>query len=308
MEFEFRNRVDKSLEKLAVLFADISGSTRLYEQYGDVVARADLGACIQLLANICAGMDGETIKTIGDEIMCAFDDPIKAALTAAEMQAGLRKASEEGQYKMGVLHIKVGWHYGLVSWRGEELIGEAPIAAQQVIGRAKADEILTSRQSIKELPPAMFPTWHTVDRIESEAWDGELEVCKIPWEQTGEETQISAIPMSQLMPKKAGLKLEYNGTVVSIDADNTRCTIGRGRNANLIVNGNFTSRQHAEITYRNGRFSLRDESVNGIVIIDDSGNVKRLRREEDVLTGSGMIGFGASPVDDPTGAVRFDCT
>jgi len=299
--------VDKSLPKLAVLFADVSGSTRLYEQYGDTIARADLAACIQLLADIANGFDGETIKTIGDEIMCAFEDPVKAALTATEMQAGLLKASDDDQFKMGILHIKIGWHYGAVNWRGEELIGEAPVAAQQVISRAKADEILTTRQSIDALPPAMFPGWHCIDRIEAEAWDGELEVCKIPWEQTGEETQISSIPMAQMMPPKAEMTLDYKGTVFRVNAQQTRCRIGRGRDADLRVQGNFTSRQHAEITYRNGRFNLRDESVNGIVIVEDNGNLKRLRREEDVLSGSGLIGFGAPPDEDPDGAVRFEC-
>ena len=303
--------VDKSLDKLAVLFADISGSTRLYEQYGDTIARADMAACIRLLADISSGLGGETLKTIGDEIMCGFEDPIKAALAATEMQAGLRKAGQENRFKMGQLHIKIGWHYGNVNWRGDELIGEAPVSAQQVIGLAKADEILTTRRSIDALPQAMFPNWHTLDHIEAEAWDGDLEVCKIPWEQTGEETQISSIPMAQMMPAaKASLqlKLHYQGAEFLIDAQHTRCRIGRGRDADLRVNGNFTSRQHAEITYRNGRFNLRDESVNGIVIVERSGTVRRLRREEGVLTGSGQLGFGAPPDDDPAGSVDFECS
>lgn len=99
--------MDKSLDKLAVLFADMSGSTRLYEQHGDAIARADLSACITMLGGVSSGLDGETIKTIGDEIMCAFEDPIKAALTATEMQAGLRRECEEELYKMGVLHIQM---------------------------------------------------------------------------------------------------------------------------------------------------------------------------------------------------------
>ena len=299
--------MDKSLTKLAILFADVSGSTRLYEQYGDTIARADLSACIQLLADISNGLDGETIKTIGDEIMCAFEDPVKAALTSTEMQAGLRRASEEGNFKMGDLHIKIGWHFGVVNWRGDEIIGEAPIAAQQVIGMAKADEILTTRQSIDGLPPAMFPDWHSIDRIEAEAWDGELEVCKIPWEQTREETQISSITMAQMIPAKAKLTLSYDGTNFQVDAQQTCCRIGLGKAAELRVNGNFTSRQHAEVSYRNGRFYLRDESVNGIVVVDDEGKPKRLRREEDVFSGSGVIGFGAPPDEDPDGAVRFEC-
>jgi hypothetical protein len=290
-----------------VLFADVSGSTRLYEQHGDALARADLAACIDLLADVAKSLDGETIKTIGDEIMCAFEDPIKAALSATEMQAGLRKASEDGAFQIGTLHIKIGWHYGAVAWRGDELIGEAPIAAQQVIGRAQADEILTTRQSIDALPQAMFPHWQTIDRIEADAWDGELEVCKIPWEQTGEETQMRSMPMARMIPADAALILDYKGTTFRVDGAHTHCRIGRGRHADLRVNGNFTSRQHAEITYRNGRFNLRDESVNGIVIVEDNGTVRRLRREEDVLSGSGVIGFGAPPDEDPDGAVRFKC-
>ena len=300
--------MDKSLPKIAVLFADVCGSTRLYEQYGDEIARADLAKCLQLLAAVAALFDGETIKTIGDEIMCAFADPVKAALTASEMQAGLRNAGKENKFKMGALHIKIGWHYGAVNWRGDELIGEAPITAQQAIGLAKADEILTTRQSIDALPPAMFPNWHVIDRIEAAAWSGDLEICKIPWEQTGEETQISSRPMAHMMPTEAQLKLDYLGTIFRVNAQQTHCVIGRGRNADLQVNGNFTSRQHAEITYRNGRFNLRDESVNGIVIVEDGGITRRLRREEGVLSGSGVLGFGAAPEDDPDGAVHFECT
>jgi adenylate cyclase len=67
--------VDKTLDKLAVLFVHISDSTKLYEQHGDAIARADLGACITMLGGVLSGLDGETIKTIGDEIMCAFKDP-----------------------------------------------------------------------------------------------------------------------------------------------------------------------------------------------------------------------------------------
>lgn len=299
--------MDKSSTQLAILFADVCGSTRLYEQYGDEIARADMAACISLLDTVAKGLDGTTLKTIGDEIMCAFSDPVKASLAAAEMQAGLKKASEAGEYKMGTLHIKIGWHWGSVSWRGDEVLGEAPVTAQQIINRAKADEILTSKESIDQLPPALFQNIHMIDRIEAEARDGSLDVCKIPWEQSGEETQISSIPMSQLVSKELSLVIEYNGQEFTVNSTNTKCTIGRGRNADVRVNGGFTSRQHAEITYRNGRFNLRDESVNGTIIVDENGESKKLRREEGVIAGFGKIGFGASPEDDPSGTVNYRC-
>lgn len=299
--------MDKSLAQLAILYADVCGSTRLYEQFGDEIARADMAACIGMLDDIATRLDGATLKTIGDEIMCAFTDPIKASLAAAEMQAGLKKACEANEFQMGTLHIKIGWHWGNVTWRGDEVLGEAPVTAQQIINRSKADEILTSKQSIDKLPPGLFANIHMLDRIEAQAWDGSLDVCKIPWEQSGEETQISSVQLSQLVSKEVSLVLEYQGQEVTINATNTKCTIGRGRHADLRVNGGFTSRQHAEISYRNGRFSLRDESVNGTIIVDENGDSRRLRREEGVISGIGKLGFGAPPDEDPGGTVIFRC-
>ncbi|MEQ8230778.1 MAG: adenylate/guanylate cyclase domain-containing protein, partial [Gammaproteobacteria bacterium] len=180
--------MDKTLDKLAVLYADVCGSTRLYEQYGDAVARTDLAACIDLLGRTAAGLSGETLKTIGDEIMVAFTEPVKAALCATEMQAALRRFGEQGAFKMGMLHIKIGWHYGGVIWRGEDLVGETPITAQQIIKLAKADEILTSQQAVDALPTPLFSSLHAIETLPAEAWDGELDISKMTWETTGDET------------------------------------------------------------------------------------------------------------------------
>lgn len=299
--------MDKSLPTLAVLFADVSGSTRLYEQYGDAIARGDLSQCIALLGRAASGLGGETLKTIGDEIMVAFTDPLKAALAATEMQASLRKACEEGSYKMGVLHIKIGWHFGAVAWRDDELVGEAPVTAQQIIKLAKADEILTSRQAIERLPDVMFPDIHVIDHVPAEAWNGELVIYKMPWERSGDETQISSKPRAAVVATEVALLLEYAGQRLRVDTQNTSCSVGRGKQATLQVNGKLTSRQHAELSLRHGRFSIRDESTNGTYIVADGGERRHLRREEDVLTGKGTLGFGNWPDLDPDGAVRFDC-
>jgi len=290
-----------------VLYADVSGSTRLYEEFGDAVARADMAQCLEILEQAAAGLDGETLKTIGDEIMCAFADPVKAALASTEMQATLRKASEENRFKMGTLHIKIGWHFGSVTWNEDELLGEAPVTAQQIIDLAKADEILTSKQSVDAIPQAMFPNVHVINTIEAEAWTGQLEVCRLPWEQTGQETHISESPTLKIEGQKACLVLEYSGKEFRVDANNTSCYMGRAVEADIRVEGNFTSRQHAKISFRHGRFSLRDESVNGTVIVDAQGKVKHLHREEDNLTGSGVLGLGATPEEDPGAAIRYRC-
>jgi adenylate cyclase len=301
--------MDRSAAKLAVLYADVCGSTALYEKFGDTIARADMAKSLEILADVATGLGGEAIKTIGDEIMCAFEDPVKAALAAGEMQAAMNKASEMQQFKMGTIQIKIGWHFGSVGWRDDDLIGEAPVAAQQVIGLANADEILTSKQSIDALPQAMFPQVHPIETIEAEAWDGQLEVYRFPWEQTGEETQFAPPSSEQLraQTQTAEMILVHGAAQFRVGPAQIRCRIGRGEDTDLLVNGKLTSRQHVEIIYRNGRFSVRDESVNGTVIVRDNGEVKTLRREEGAISGSGRLGFGSSPDADPSCVVQFKC-
>ena len=43
---------------LAVLFADVSGSTRLYETLGDERALATIGQCVALMREACDGHRG----------------------------------------------------------------------------------------------------------------------------------------------------------------------------------------------------------------------------------------------------------
>ena len=52
-----------------VLFADICGSTRLFEQRGDFHARQVIARALDILAAKTADQGGEVIKTIGDEII-----------------------------------------------------------------------------------------------------------------------------------------------------------------------------------------------------------------------------------------------
>ena len=75
--------------KLVVLFADIGGSTALYERLGDVKARKQVAACLSTVTGHVKRSGGEVIKTIGDEVMCTFADAEAAVNPAIGMQKAL---------------------------------------------------------------------------------------------------------------------------------------------------------------------------------------------------------------------------
>jgi class 3 adenylate cyclase len=81
---------------LAVLFADVSGSTKLYEALGDQEALATIGRCVALMSSVCVGHGGRVVKTIGDEVMAVFPSADKEADAAAEMQSRVSEHAPVG--------------------------------------------------------------------------------------------------------------------------------------------------------------------------------------------------------------------
>src|SRR5262245_25173445 len=58
--------------EVAILFADVVGSTRLYELLGDHLARDMIVTCVELMRGSTERNRGTVIKTIGDEILAIF--------------------------------------------------------------------------------------------------------------------------------------------------------------------------------------------------------------------------------------------
>ena len=300
--------MSKTQLKLVVLYADVSGSTRLYETFGDKIASADVHICLDLLTKVAEKHEGRKIKTIGDEVMCMFYRPDKAAQAAIEMNQVLRDASEEGQFQSGQLHIKMGWHYGSGTFRGDDIIGSAPILAQQVIGLAKRDEILTTQTCIDELPAIVKCTASFIDCVEAEDGSGNFNVYSLPWDDDDDGATI--VTSSQDVTGEtahSALMLRYRDQQIEMSPDKTHCQIGRGEDNELVVYGDFTSRHHGEIYYRHGRFHLADMSTNGTGVMQEGEDFARLHREEKILHGSGTICFGGKPETDPSAAVEYEC-
>jgi class 3 adenylate cyclase len=297
--------LDETIQRVAILYADVSGSTRLYEKFGDQVARSDIHACLKILSDVVTRWDGSVLKTIGDEVMCQFANPVKAAMAASEMQQDLVDASAAGKFQTGTLRIKIGWHYGPIAFRHSDLVGEAPVTAQQIIKLAKAGEILTSGQSVNALSPELRASCDLVEHVDSDAGLGRVDVYRMQWEESDDVTTMGTVETQDATIPRNTLVLEHGDKVFRLNDRNPACRIGRGPDNDLSIQGKFTSRNHAEILYRHGNFHYRDLSVNGSVIQFNDGRQARLHRDEELLQGEGTIGLGGTPEEDPEAAVRF---
>ena len=294
---------DAASRDLLVLFADISGSTSIYEQLGDAVA-------VELIQGLLASMEeevlmhkGEVIKSIGDELLCTFTDVVSAlaAATAMHQQAGA--VSGPGGR---ALALRIGMHFGATIKDRGDIFGDAVIVASRVVEMARPGQILITEECFARVPLLGRSRIRAVDKITVRGRSVEVTVMEVLWERGRMVTTI--VPPIQRPPTEtARMQIDYRGRTFTIAQQSNLMLIGRDASCQIVVSGAKTSRQHAALEWRRGKFVLEDRSTNGSFVLPDGGQLIHLRREELVLTGSGLIGFGEQPREGGSAVVRYEC-
>ena len=136
---------------MAVLFADISGSTKLYDTLGDTQAKRLIDECIGLMRGAVAHYGGRVIKTIGDEVMCVLPDADNGCLAATEMQLKIAALPAVADVKRA---IRVGFHAGPVIEEASDVFGDTVNLAARMAGLAKGMQIITTQATVERLSAA----------------------------------------------------------------------------------------------------------------------------------------------------------
>ncbi len=275
---------------VAVMFADVTGSTKLYESLGDDSANRIIGKVLDVMAKITEMYQGFVIKTIGDEIMCRFpsaNDCVRAAKECQEeISMGIQGESVE-------VSIKVGLHYGpAILMEDGDVFGDAVNVAARMAGIAKGAQIITTEDTIKLLDADLQDISRRFDKTTVKGKEEEIVVHQVVWETSDDVTKIE-ITGADIVEEVKYLSLEYQGQMTRIASnDNRTFVIGRGVQSDLLCQTRLASRSHASLEFRRGKFHLADQSSNGTFVKTDDGENIFLRRQELMLWGSGQIGLG----------------
>ncbi|NOS89663.1 MAG: FHA domain-containing protein [Methylococcaceae bacterium] len=289
--------------KLAILFADICDSTALYERVGDALARHLTARCITTMRGQLKPFQGVLIKTIGDEIMCTFPNATYAFDAACAMQKAVRSLPAEHGIS---LHIRIGFHYGDVLCEAGDVFGDAVNVAARVASAARIDQIMTTLAVHDALPPALQDQTHQIMNAEFKGKQEKYPIFQITWEEDDEQsTRFNATLQRQTVTNAQELILQYGGQQYRINAEHNRVIIGRGDTCDIIVNNNLTSRQHARVEYRFGKFVLVDQSTNGTYLRSPEGQVIHLSRNEMILQGAGSFSLGQASFDHRHELINF---
>ena len=285
---------------LAVLFADIVGSTKLYDTLGDVQAKKMVDECIVLMREIVAQYGGRVIKTIGDEVMCVLPDADSGCLAATDMQFKIMALPAASDVKRA---IRVGFHAGPVIEENNDVFGDTVNLAARMAGLAKSMQIITTRATIEVLSPMLQQSSRRIAALSVKGKEEDVEVCEIIW-QGGEELTMAAastLPQSKL----TRLHLVHSTTEMVLEQANVSIVLGRDASCDIPVADRMASRQHARIERRRDKFFLIDQSTNGTFVLFDGESEIILRREEVMLRGEGRIALGRSVTETLDETVGF---
>ena len=285
---------------MAVLFADISGSTRLYDTLGDVQAKKLVDECMQIMRGVIAQYHGRVIKTIGDEIMCVLPDADSGHLTAADILIKVAELPEVGNVKRA---IRIGFHAGPVIEESGDVFGDTVNMAARMAGLAKGMQIITTSATVDRLSPALKESIRRIAALSIKGKGDDIDVCEVLW-QAGADVTMATASITAAAPE-VKLHLAHGSRNLVLEQANTGLILGRDAGCQIVLMDRMASRVHARIERRRDKFFLVDQSTNGTFVTFAGEAEIALRREEVMLRGQGRITFGHSARESSEEIVEF---
>ena len=295
--------MNASQQNAAILFADISGSTALYDKLGNELALQLVTRTIDILTREMAACQGTLIKTIGDEIMCAFPNAVAAVEAACAMQSAIEMQRPGGEQP---IYVRIGLHYGDVILEGGDAYGDTVNIAARVTAITRARQIMTTHKVVHLLPNKLRVKTRRVMRTGFRGMEETFDVFQILWEH--EDTTRTRIGMPAFRkPAEARheLILRYHQQVITVSEKLKSVVLGRSGECNLVIRNNLASRQHARIEYSFGKFLLIDHSANGTYTRFSDGQVIHLSHQQVVLHGAGTISLGQPFSEGPSEVIDY---
>jgi adenylate cyclase len=293
--------------ELAVLFADVVGSTRIYEALGDQRARDVIAVCLDLMQGATEKNRGTVIKTIGDEVMATFPTADDALNAAAQIQRTISTHPAlqiEGQ----AVCVRIGCHYGPVVLEKHDVFGATVNTANRMTSQAKSGQIMTTAATVELLSPDWRASVRQIDLASLSVQGAEVMQYEAIWQTDDITSMLPSIHLGGSADRRAlRLRLVMADRELVLDENRPQIAIGRADENDVIIRGNLISRIHARIELSRSKFLLIDQSTNGTFVNAVNGEEAFVRRDSMQLKGVGMIGLGKVPEAESPQTIRFVC-
>ncbi len=296
-----------------IVFADLRGSTGLFERLGNTQATHVVTSSVASLCGAVEACGGTVIKTLGDGLMASFREPAAAVRAAQSMHEALQQPEvSAGDAAAGLtgsrpdLKLQVALAHGEVVETDGDCFGDAVNVAARLLDHAGDNEILVTVDVVSQLSALAQRRFRNLDHI---AVRGRAEAVHVflTTPQRVDDFAATRLDASNRTACDRSIQLSWDGHQQQFSSVLLPLTFGRSPQATWCIDDSRVSRLHARIDWTGSTFLLSDMSYNGsFVRFDHDPEVLTLRRARCTLHGSGEIGFGSLPQDQPAQCLRFE--
>ena len=291
-------------DSTTVVFADLTGSTAVYEAIGNARAAEAITRLTQWIGRVCETHGGRVVKTLGDGLFAVFPDGQRAigAVVALQRAHTQRLAEWPDPIRM---RLQIGVASGEVIEVDGDCYGDAVNVASRLSDLSGPDHIWATRTVVSQLGTLQDVRVRSLGAIPLRGRTQAADIYQVDWEEGLQTHQLTrpATLSEQIRPRPAsaaGIRLACVDHQKRFRMAELPIHLGRSDEADFPVDDLRVSRLHARIEWRSGRLVLTDTSSYGTWMrFAGSPAVVGLRRDECALVGSGELALGA-PFDDFT--------
>jgi adenylate cyclase len=158
------------IRQRTVLFADLRGSTSLFETLGNAEATSVVTHTIGQMARTVDSVGGRIVKTLGDGLMAVFEAPTSALDAATGMHEALDLIVSMGRQRgaspgLRALRLQVAISFGEVVEMSGDCFGDAVNVAARLIDHAGDNETLVIEEFRINLPAGQRTRFRSLDLI-----------------------------------------------------------------------------------------------------------------------------------------------
>jgi adenylate cyclase len=289
-----------------VVFADLVGSTSLFERLGDDAASRFVTQLVGSLGEIFGRHHGRLVKVLGDGLFVVFQNEGEALTACIEVQNHLLEQQIRPGGSGPAIQMQIGVESGEVVEIEGDCFGDTVNSAARLADLAGAAQILTTGNVWNAIFPLQRQALHAMGPMYLRGKTGASEVYRVEW-QSGRDGDATRIGRSTLPPRREeSLEIVHGPQRLCLKPGADPISLGRASDAALRVNDPRVSRLHATLEWRGGQCVLVDASSFGTwVYLGNQSDALILRRTECYLVGNGQIALGCPREDEDAPLITF---
>lgn len=278
-----------------VLIADITGSTRLYEQLSDLDALAQISMILARMRETIEEFGGHCVKSQGDDTLSFFAD--------ADQAFNAARAMIEAEWSFG-LAVHAGVYWGDVLSQDADIYGDAVNTASRLASLAKPNEVLIGDTVFDKLSVSIRQQCVSMGGIKLKGKSGATQVHSFTVSEMTTQTVLFGAGEPSLGRRTESVELNTAATAITLtDAESAK--IGRSSECTLVIDHPWVSREHGSFELRAAQLEYTDHSSSGSTVITGDGQEFAIHRRSMLLNGEGVVLVGTSDKSVTGSIVRY---